>query len=61
MRFDWKDAAILVCIFVLFNALAGYVMGEMNPMAWPAETRLIVLFAYAMFGWIPVAIRGSYI
>jgi hypothetical protein len=57
MKFDWKDAAMLLCTFVLINALAAYIQWDINPMSWGIDTRFLVVFVYIAFGSIPVVIR----
>ena len=57
MKFDWKDALLLIAPFILLNAGAAYILWEINPMMWPKGARLEVLLIYAVVGWVPLMLR----
>ena len=57
MKFDWKDAAILLAVFVSINLVAGYVQTEINPFKWPTGVREDVVGIYMLTGWLPSILR----
>jgi hypothetical protein len=59
MRFDWKDTAGMVGVFILFNLAAAYICGEINPMAWPSHIRSSIIMIYPIFAFIPSIIRRA--
>lgn len=48
MKFDWKDAAILLSLFISMNVMSAYVHGVVNPMSWSVGDRAVVAALYAL-------------